>query len=579
MEFGTLELQIFVSLVVVLGTAFVALVCDFLKGNNEQLRERNIELRVRQDERERLGLHQPLAWLQGIANLARSPQLAESLATAGAGLSKGVGTERVPEGLEVTQRVEVAEPEAPVRGGRGRQWESRHGQDRATTWASKEELEELAGRAARIRARHESAQESLVSELAEESERETPGVLAESEQQPETSIPASPVVDFQPVAETVADPAASLVEKTAETVEPDAIASPAAELEPEMIPAVPEADLVIAEAEPVIAEAEAEPVIAEAEREPIIPEPVIRVVSLRAEAANELEPAKILPIDISGAEQFEPREELDLTAEINRLVADREMPIVEVEADAAVQQQALADMEMDSVSEPMQAARVATWIKQAMDAAIPDSSSLEMRTVQVPAASEEAEVMESIATPTIGAMGLAPAMEPAFEPEPPEVLAIPAGLHDAGVCSTLLENPAPFNGVAVAIGINDYESVKEKLATGQKDEFQSSLNRMIQSLLQSQDFASQFMEDEFILLFPGESGSSAQRRLFQVSEKLWDFQLRSLGQLSIIFSWGGMEVHGESLVEAVTNARERMYQTKRNRKSPVSISMRKVVNG
>ncbi|MBK5293684.1 MAG: hypothetical protein JJE04_18650 [Acidobacteriia bacterium] len=140
MELGTLELKIFVSLAVVLGTAFVALICDFLKGNNEQLRERNIELRARQDERERLGLHEPLAWVQGMANLARSPQLAEFLAP------------------EVSQRVEAAEPEAPARGGRRLQRERSRGQGRAPTWASKEELEELAGRAARIRARHESTE-------------------------------------------------------------------------------------------------------------------------------------------------------------------------------------------------------------------------------------------------------------------------------------------------------------------------------------------------------------------------------------------------------------------------------------
>ena len=48
---GVIELQVFVSLVVILGAAFVALICDFLKGNNEQLRESNIVLRVREDER------------------------------------------------------------------------------------------------------------------------------------------------------------------------------------------------------------------------------------------------------------------------------------------------------------------------------------------------------------------------------------------------------------------------------------------------------------------------------------------------------------------------------------------------
>lgn len=54
MNLDSVELQIFVSLLLVLGALFVAFLCDFLKGNNEVLRERNIELTVRQQERERL---------------------------------------------------------------------------------------------------------------------------------------------------------------------------------------------------------------------------------------------------------------------------------------------------------------------------------------------------------------------------------------------------------------------------------------------------------------------------------------------------------------------------------------------
>jgi hypothetical protein len=69
MDLGSLELQIFVSLTVVLGGAFVALVCDYLKGNNEQLREHNIELRVRKEEQERRMLLDPAGmlgqWLPG----------------------------------------------------------------------------------------------------------------------------------------------------------------------------------------------------------------------------------------------------------------------------------------------------------------------------------------------------------------------------------------------------------------------------------------------------------------------------------------------------------------------------------
>jgi hypothetical protein len=68
MDLGAFELQIFVSLIVVLGAAFVALVCDYLKGSNEQLREHNIELRVRKDEHERRGILSPPRWLEQLVN-------------------------------------------------------------------------------------------------------------------------------------------------------------------------------------------------------------------------------------------------------------------------------------------------------------------------------------------------------------------------------------------------------------------------------------------------------------------------------------------------------------------------------
>jgi len=86
MDLGSLELQIFVSLTVVLGGAFVALVCDYLKGNNEQLREHNIELRVRKEEQERRLLLDPAGfigqWLPGskAANGAAAPAAAHSTA-------------------------------------------------------------------------------------------------------------------------------------------------------------------------------------------------------------------------------------------------------------------------------------------------------------------------------------------------------------------------------------------------------------------------------------------------------------------------------------------------------------------
>src|SRR5205807_1153255 len=47
------HLQIFVSAVVILGAAAVALICDLLKRNNEDLRALNVELRIRREEEQR----------------------------------------------------------------------------------------------------------------------------------------------------------------------------------------------------------------------------------------------------------------------------------------------------------------------------------------------------------------------------------------------------------------------------------------------------------------------------------------------------------------------------------------------
>src|SRR5436190_12742146 len=81
MEFGQYQLQIFVSLVVILGAAFVALICDFLKGNNEQLRELTVELKVRREEEQRRGqVMAPRAARVAVAAENAAPQAAVAAA-------------------------------------------------------------------------------------------------------------------------------------------------------------------------------------------------------------------------------------------------------------------------------------------------------------------------------------------------------------------------------------------------------------------------------------------------------------------------------------------------------------------
>ena len=89
---------------------------------------------------------------------------------------------------------------------------------------------------------------------------------------------------------------------------------------------------------------------------------------------------------------------------------------------------------------------------------------------------------------------------------------------------------------------------------------------LIQSLIGPDDFACQSSPEEFLLIYPGHRGASAQRKLSQIAQQLWDFQLRSLGTFSILFSWGGVEVRSESIEEAISAANERMQETRRGRK-------------
>ena len=132
------------------------------------------------------------------------------------------------------------------------------------------------------------------------------------------------------------------------------------------------------------------------------------------------------------------------------------------------------------------------------------------------------------------------------------------------------EAPA-FTGVAVSIRINDFASVKPKLNSVEGIEAMGALSNLIRSLLrEDRDFAGKSQEDEYVLLFPGDIGDEGQRRLFHLSERLWDFQLRSLGGLALMLSWGGLEIEGQTVPEAVSAARDRLEELRRGRAKPGS---------
>jgi hypothetical protein len=136
--------------------------------------------------------------------------------------------------------------------------------------------------------------------------------------------------------------------------------------------------------------------------------------------------------------------------------------------------------------------------------------------------------------------------------------AVPAGFHEGYVLSQLVKSKQPVSGLVVSIGVNTTHDDNGSAPNAVKE--------LIQSLIGTGDFASQSSPEEFLLICPSERGAAAQRRLSEIAEQLWNFQLRSMGNFSILFSWGGVEVRSESIDEAIASANERMMETRRGRK-------------
>jgi hypothetical protein len=138
---------------------------------------------------------------------------------------------------------------------------------------------------------------------------------------------------------------------------------------------------------------------------------------------------------------------------------------------------------------------------------------------------------------------------------PPNPASIPTGMCDQAALQPFLGPDFPFTGLAVLVGIaHSRTPSREHLA-----------QPFIEGLLGPADFACRYGKEEFLVICPGLRGAEAQRRLNEISERLWNFQLRGQGSFSVLFSWGGIGVENEPLSEAIASATERMQQTKRSR--------------
>ena len=127
------------------------------------------------------------------------------------------------------------------------------------------------------------------------------------------------------------------------------------------------------------------------------------------------------------------------------------------------------------------------------------------------------------------------------------------------VLDELLESEKRFSGLVVSIGINDSDS-----SMWHSQGLMQSVGNHIAEFAQRKRFLLPHRLRRIRNGVPGRTRRASQRRLNQISERLWDYQLRGIGACSVLFSWGGVEIQDQPLAEAIASATERMRETKRS---------------
>ena len=147
-------------------------------------------------------------------------------------------------------------------------------------------------------------------------------------------------------------------------------------------------------------------------------------------------------------------------------------------------------------------------------------------------------------------------VEPLQQPSVPIEPTLPTGLRDSDVLSQLMRARRQVSGLVVSVGVHSESTRADGSLRG-------STRRLVESLLGPGDLAAQCSPEEFVLIYPQERGAAAQRKLSQIAQQLWDFQLHSLGSSELLFSWGGFEAKGEMIEDAISSASERMRESRR----------------
>jgi GGDEF domain-containing protein len=173
---------------------------------------------------------------------------------------------------------------------------------------------------------------------------------------------------------------------------------------------------------------------------------------------------------------------------------------------------------------------------------------------------------------------VAPSLERRLDPVPnvrempgsARVEWLPAGLQTAEVYSRATRRAEPFTGAVMVIAINDYAKTVQQHGEATVQPILDDVLRFISEVAGAQAFLCRSSDDELVLLWPKERLPEPRQVFHAITEKLWDYQLRTLGGVTVIFGWGFHEAEAGSLLSAVGAAREQMTDNRRNRRTTMT---------
>lgn len=144
---------------------------------------------------------------------------------------------------------------------------------------------------------------------------------------------------------------------------------------------------------------------------------------------------------------------------------------------------------------------------------------------------------------------------------------LPSGLQHAEALERALRRTEAFHGILMVVTLADYENTLRQHGAAVVSPVLDTAAQLLATAAGREAFLCSPADGEFVLIWPQDRNGSTQRPVNSVTECLWDFQLRTLGGVPILFSWGVADANGDSLAETIATARQRMLDSRRHRRA------------